>query len=242
MNSIETLRIAFARGFIGLIWLAALLVSAAAYLLDAGSPALATGFAIALAVGSTIAWLQSPTGLVTRLVTSSAISALTALLVYDFAGHPYIMDAHMVFFAGLAICAGWFDWRALFANAIVTALHHLGADLIVPALVFDAGADLRRVAFHAAVVVVQVSALTWITTKLKQAFDAAEHAARDAHSARIAVDETVLERRLLRTKRRSDAGRWTRRLANSGTKSIGSSLACASASRPFSIRRLRLRK
>ena len=122
--------------------------------------------------------------LATRIATSLALAGQAALLVYGFAGSPLQADMHMYFFACLAICAGWIDWRPTFAFAALTALHHLVFYLLIPWAVFAGESDLSRVLLHAVIVAVEVAALVAITRELVKAFAEVDTAIDDANAAR----------------------------------------------------------
>ncbi|MBP1806794.1 uncharacterized membrane protein YhaH (DUF805 family), partial [Rubellimicrobium aerolatum] len=109
--------------------------------------------------------------------------ALTAAL----AGHPWQIDAHMVFFAMLAIVATMGSIPALLLACAVTAVHHLSLSILLPALVYPAaglGVALERTALHAVVVVFEAAVLAWFIRSTEAA--GAELAARRAELARSA--------------------------------------------------------
>ena len=159
MNSLESLRLGFGRGLVVLIWVNVALIGIAAFSMAHVSAIVATGSAVLVALGATATWWGDRTGAATRIVTSMAVAALVALMVYDFSGHRYQIDIHMYFFATLAVCAGWCDWRAIVAYAAVTAVHHLLLNFVVPTAVFPDGADLWRVIVHAVILVTQTAVL-----------------------------------------------------------------------------------
>src|SRR5262249_22666263 len=171
MNGLEKFRLCFGRGLVALMWLNVALIGMAAYSVGHVSPIVAIGSAVLIALGATATWLADHTGEATRIVTSMASAGLVALMVYDFSGHRYQIDIHMYFFATLAVCAGWCDWRAIVAFAAVTALHHLILNFIIPTAVFPDGADLWRVAVHAVIVVTQTIVLIWIVHHLQHALE-----------------------------------------------------------------------
>ena len=103
MRSIDALRLTFARNFVVFLWGNAALVTLVAVLVGAESPLLVLVLSVAVAGGATLAWIQSPISLATRLITSGAASAFAAILVYDLAGRGYMIDMHMYFFATLAM-------------------------------------------------------------------------------------------------------------------------------------------
>jgi methyl-accepting chemotaxis protein len=189
VNSLEKLRSSFGQGIIVLIWVNVGLIAVAALSIGHVSAIVATGSALAVALGATVTWMSDRTGPATRIVTSMAMAALVALLVYAFGGHRYQVDIHMYFFATLAVCAGWCEWRAIVAFAAVTAVHHLLLNFILPAAIFPDGADLWRVVIHAVVLVTQTAVLIWIVHHLQRGLETSETAAALAETARQEAEQ-----------------------------------------------------
>src|SRR5262249_49818305 len=188
MKSLQNLRSSFGLGIVVLLWTNVLLIALAAYSLAHVSILAAVGGASLIALGATATWMGDHTGPATRIVTSMAMAAQVALLLYVFTGHPYYVDIHMYFVATLAVCAGWCDWRAVVAFSAVTALHHLVLNFVLSDAVFPGGSDFWRVVLHAVIVVVEATVLIWIVHHLQQALERAETAAAQAETAR---EETV---------------------------------------------------
>lgn len=115
-----------------------------------------------------------------RYVTSAATILMAAFLVFIFRGHPWQIDAHMYFFAALAVISAFCDPKSIVVATVVTALHHLLFNFTVPAWVFPEGADLLRVIFHAIVVVLEAAALFWATGKLASTLTQADEAEKQA--------------------------------------------------------------
>ena len=183
MLDVHTIRGTFARVIVGFIWFNAALVGALTLFAEQIGLGALLG-ALLLAASATYTWKQDGTGTATRLTTSMVVPAQVALLVYAASGSEYQIDLHMYFFASLALCAGWCDWRALIANAAVVAVHHLILNFAVPAAVFpSAESDILRVLIHAVILITQTLVLCWITKKLEQAFLASENALAQAANA-----------------------------------------------------------
>ena len=72
-----------------------------------------------------------------------------ALLVFMLQGHPWQMEGHMYFFAGLAALTLVCDWRPIAVAVGVIAVHHLLLSYIAPEWVFIGSGDLARVMVHA---------------------------------------------------------------------------------------------
>jgi methyl-accepting chemotaxis protein len=207
VNSLKELRSSFGQGIIVLIWVNVCLIAAAAFSIAHVSALVATGSAVLIALGATVTWKTDQTGPATRIVTSMALAAQVALLVYAFSSHRYQIDIHMYFFATLAVCAGWCDWRAIVAYAAVTAIHHLLLNFILPAAVFPDGADLWRVIVHAVILVMQTAVLIWIVHHLQHALESSETAAASAETARKETERAAEAAATLSEKAREESGR-----------------------------------
>jgi methyl-accepting chemotaxis protein len=185
MSNLEALRHKLSQIIILLIWLNVGLVFLIA-MFTGNMNAAALGGAVAIGGAATWTWAGSSTGVVTRIVTSITLAGLAALVVGLLAGSPYQADVHMYFFALLAVCAGWCDWRALVANATFVALHHLILNYTIPSLVFPASSpDLARVLLHAAILVPQTAMLSWLTLELETVFASSQAALDTAAEAEV---------------------------------------------------------
>jgi methyl-accepting chemotaxis protein len=101
-------------------------------------------------------------------LASMTIAATPAVLVYMLSGHVWQIDAHMYFFATLAMVTGFKSIRALIMAAGIIALHHLILNFTLPLAVFPDGASFPRVLFHAVVVVVETAVIAYIIFDLKR--------------------------------------------------------------------------
>jgi methyl-accepting chemotaxis protein len=184
MNAIDGLRARFSIAIIGFIWLnCALLVTRAFFAGDASATVVIAG-ALAISAMASVSWSLDRTGAATRIATSLALAGQCALLVYAFSGSPLQIDIHMYFFASLAICAGWIDWRSTTAFAGLTAIHHLLFFFLIPWAVFSGESDLSRVLLHAIIVVLELAVLVAITTQLIKAFAEVDTSIGEANAAR----------------------------------------------------------
>ncbi|HEX2020316.1 MAG TPA: hypothetical protein VGO17_15385 [Aurantimonas sp.] len=113
MNSLTDLRERGGKGIVLLLWVnLALIVARAVWGTDA-SVVVLVGGGVVVTLAATASWLSDRTGATTRTVTGLAHGVLVALLVYGFTGSSLQIDMHMYFFATLAICAAWVDWRPI---------------------------------------------------------------------------------------------------------------------------------
>ncbi len=100
-------------------------------------------------------------------LVSMALALTPAVLVYVLEGHPWQIDAHMYFFAVLAMVVGFSSYRSVIAAAAAIAIHHLSLNFLLPQALFPTGIDLSRVIFHAVVVIIESGALLSIIKGLK---------------------------------------------------------------------------
>lgn len=182
--TLDRMRSAFSVAIIALVWINVGLISLRALFATEASPAVLVVGALAIAAATTASWAMDRTGEATRIVTALALAAQAALLVYGFSGSPLQIDIHMYFFAMLAVCAGWVDWRAPAAFSALTCLHHLIFYWLIPWAVFPGDSTLLRVGLHAIVVALELAALVVIITQLKRAFAEIESAAAEANARR----------------------------------------------------------
>jgi methyl-accepting chemotaxis protein len=124
------------------------------------------------------------------MVLAVTLVAQTSLLVFAFTGHPWQVEMHFYYFAVLAMLSGFCDWRVLVLAAGLVALHHLSLDYVLPNAVYPGASDLKRVAVHAAVVVIETAMLVFIGRTITMAFAAAGEASRE--SERLAQDLSAL--------------------------------------------------
>ncbi|MEM6492080.1 MAG: hypothetical protein AAF684_09320, partial [Pseudomonadota bacterium] len=96
---------------------------------------------------------------VTLHIIAIAFMAQIALIVASLEGHPWQLDMHMYFFAGLAMLAFALHFPSLITATAFIAVHHLGLNFLLPELVYPGGASLGRVVLHAGIVILEVSVL-----------------------------------------------------------------------------------
>jgi methyl-accepting chemotaxis protein len=224
MTALDRLRSQYSVAIIALLWVNAALIALRAGFATDASGTILIGGGIAIAGAATASWAADRTGVATRIVTSLALAAQAALLVYGFAGSGLQVDIHMCFFAMLAVSAGWIDWRAPLAFSALTAVHHLLFYLLIPWTLFPGESDLVRVALHAVVVVLELGALVVITETLRTAFAEVEIAVSGANSARD--EASALAGRHAETTRAAELRNEQLAMANNGFRgSVARSLS-----------------
>ena len=189
MSEINSLRQSFGKTIIAYIWLNSLLGISLSFYVKGETSYSSLVAAIGLGIVATLSWRHDAIGIGTRMTTSMVIAAQVALMVFELTGGAYQVDMHMYFFATLAICAGWMDWRAIVANAAVVACHHLILNYALPVAVFPTEApDLLRVVIHAVILATEAATLVWLTLRLEQAFSISAAALETAAEAQAQTE------------------------------------------------------
>lgn len=170
---LTSLRLTSERAIVGMVWLHGPVLALMGWWTS-------EGYILGLSLWSwtaamaTVAHRAQPGTTGTRATVAVALCVMPALMVLELAGHPWQIDAHMHFFAVLAVTAALLDRRAVMLGAAFIAVHHLALSYVLPALVFPGGGDLRRVLFHAVVLAFEASALTWLVDRAAKSMSAAE--------------------------------------------------------------------
>jgi len=100
-----------------------------------------------------------------------AMAANVSFLVAALSGSALQVDMHMAYFAGLALIGATFDWRAIVAATLTTAVHHLVLNFAFPAAIYPGGTDMLRFLVHAVILVVEAAALLWVAWRVTGMFD-----------------------------------------------------------------------
>jgi methyl-accepting chemotaxis protein len=145
------------------------------------------GAALACALAASWAVMQSPDSGAARATVAVALIADVSLLVAACRGLGWQSDLHMYYFAALAMLVTCCDRSTILVAALVTAVHHLVLNELAPALVFPDGADLWRVALHAGIVVMETTALVWMTHAMTRLFAAGARQVQEIEAALAAV-------------------------------------------------------
>ena len=202
---LDALRSASERAIVAVIWLHGPVLAVVGWLTGNN---LVLGLALwaFTAIVASLAHRSQPGAAVTRSTVAAALCVMPALMLLEFAGHPWQSDAHMLFFAELAVTAALLDRQAVIAGTLVIALHHLALNFILPVLVFPGGADLARVLFHAVILILESAALAWLVEQAARALARSEAAAtaiaemtrlREAEQAQVAIEAATARRAAL---------------------------------------------
>ncbi|TPP10600.1 methyl-accepting chemotaxis protein [Rhizobium glycinendophyticum] len=184
MNELQNLRAKASVGLQTLLWINFALIVLSNSLRAEGVDWFAIGATLLMLAPVTLVWLKDRTGQATRIMTSMALAMTVSILVYSFSGSPLQIDMHMYFFATLAVCAAWIDWRAIVAFAGFVAVHHLAVYFVMPLAVFPGESDFSRVILHAVVLILQSGVLIALTFAVVRAFEASDKAVETANVAR----------------------------------------------------------
>lgn len=203
MTAVEGLRAKAAPIIIGLMLLICGVAAATAWTLNNNALIVTLG-ALALAGSAILSWRASATGGTTRALVTVCSVAAVGLVLVALEGHAYIVDAHMAFFAVLAVSMLWACWRAIAWATAVVAIHHLVMNFMWPSLVFPGGSDLTRVVVHAVILVAEAAALAWLAAKVERLLSVedmaksademralAENAARQAQAAKELTEQKL---------------------------------------------------
>lgn len=120
---------------------------------------------------------------------ATATALTPAVLVLILEGHEWQMDAHMYFFAALAMIIGLKSYRALIVAATAIAIHHFVLNFLLPYAVFPDGANFGRVIFHAVVVVIETAVLLIIIQNNKRSDAQIKYEQEQANKALRQVEE-----------------------------------------------------
>lgn len=188
------------------LWAHLPLLTGLGYLWGNNTVAIPAFVASVCAVASWAYW-RDPTSVQTATLSSTALALIICVLLFMMQGHDWQPDMHMYLFAGLAICTLFCSWQAIIAFTGVVAVHHLALNYLLTAAVFPGPSDLSRVILHAVILIIEASALVFLSLMLRRiktevgaAFDnlskerraaetlAAEAEARQVHLAQVVAN------------------------------------------------------
>ncbi|WP_445680274.1 methyl-accepting chemotaxis protein [Radicibacter daui] len=153
---------------------------------------------LALCVVATVATRIWGAGETSQTVAAVALACMPAIIVYALAGDPWQIDAHMYFFAVLAVTAIYADAVTVLVAAAAIAVHHLVLNFVMPAFVFPGGGDFMRVVLHAVVVVIETAILCWTCFTLARALRSSADALDAARQSMSEAEKANAETRRLR--------------------------------------------
>ena len=171
--------------------------------------------AMAFVAGNDVVFVAAATALLSALVMfatrvfgedvgrSVALLGLlgqAAMIVAAMANHAWQIDAHMYFFALLAVGVLLIDSRAIIAATALVAVHHLLLNFAAAELVYPSGSDLARTVMHAVILLIEAGALLFAIQLVRQALSQArsskqqaELELKNANEARVRADKAEQE-------------------------------------------------
>ncbi len=203
-EKLAQLRLAAERAILGMIWLHGPVLAVTGWLTGAYL-ILGLGLWLAMSLVATAAHRCDPGSARTRATLAAGLCLMPVLMVLEFSGQPWQADAHMLFFAELAVTTALLDGAAIIGAAVVVACHHLSLNFILPEVVFPGGADFYRVLFHAVILVVETGVLVWLAGATRIALGKAEAASVEIRA--------MAEQREIDTKRLNEAAETARKEA-----------------------------
>jgi methyl-accepting chemotaxis protein len=184
MDKINQLRRQMATFSMLLLWANLPIAIVLSYFLDLKGIFVAGGLIALAAVPGTYFALTKAAAPETRYTFGVGYVVVVSAMVNLFAGHPWQIDAHLYYFAALAMLAGFCCWHTIATATVMIALHHIVLNFLLPVAVFPGGSDFGRVILHAIIVLLEAGVLIWLTSVLESAFLASETAVELAQAAK----------------------------------------------------------
>jgi len=145
-----------------------------------------------LALTTSLSYWRNPSDESVQFTSAVALAIQNGVLVYQFSDHSWQIDIHMQFFAALAILAIYCNWKVIALYTIIVALHHIILTIIFPSSVLPAGSDSGRVIFHAAILLVEASALMVLAHLVSRSISIADASTQKARQAQVEAEEAQL--------------------------------------------------
>ena len=184
MERINGLRRQMATFSMLLLWANLPIAILLSYVMDLKGILVAAGLILLAAIPGTYFALTKSSASETRYTFAVGFVVVVSAMVNLFAGHPWQIDAHLYYFAALAMLAGFCCWRTIATATVMIALHHIAFNFLLPMAVFPGGGDFGRVVLHAVVVLLEAGVLIWLTSVLESAFLVSEIAVKLAQDAK----------------------------------------------------------
>lgn len=156
-----------------------------------------------------------------RYFISAASVMPPALMVFMLQKNEWQLDAHMYFFAVLAMVVAFCDWRAVLIATVTIAIHHIALNFALSAALFPDGADFFRVVFHAVIVLVEAGVLMLIAKTMAKALRDSDEAILSANNAASRVEQLAGEQDVLRLDLEKKRRQSMHDMADQLEKSIG---------------------
>ncbi|MEM7569907.1 MAG: methyl-accepting chemotaxis protein [Pseudomonadota bacterium] len=204
LNALKTLRHKPVFALTLWLWVHVPVLAALGLFTGAFMPALVALCALS-AAGVSVLHRMRPDAQLTRNALAAVFMLHVSAFVFQMPA-AWRIDAHMYYFAALAVLCLLIDWRAILVGTVVVAVHHLSLNFIYPLAVFPDGSDFGRVVLHAVILLAEAASLIWACGRmeamifqgqeqLKQVQTAAdEKAAADARTEELKQKERERQR------------------------------------------------
>lgn len=157
-------------------------------------------------------------------ITAICLVATPAVFVYQLTGQVMQLDAHMYFFATLAMLIGFKSIRSVLFATTFIALHHLSLNFLMPYAVFPEGANFMRVIFHAVIVLVETAVIVYQIKGIQTHDAQLEEEGKKAQEALQKANEADEKRMKQQQQQEQQRKEELNRLANQFDTEVGSIL------------------
>ena len=176
---------------------------------------------IIAAVVPTIAVLSDSQSVATRAMIAVGIMTSYDAVIYATSYTNYQLDAHMLYFVFESLLLVYFCWITLFVGCIHTAVQHLTFNLFLPYFVYPDGTNWIRFGYHAAILVLQLSALVFMAVRLHRMFDDNHHAMMESQRNMEAVRQLQAQQETLKLQAEIDRKAAVAHLAGGLNRAVG---------------------
>jgi methyl-accepting chemotaxis protein len=184
-DAVRDIQRGFGRAFMLFLWLNASFVVLAAMWRGAIPVAIAAPIAIGIASFATLIWWLRLTRPIAPLIASVSLACLVALIVAavgSAASTTLHADMQIYFFACMAVCVTWLDWKAIVGFAGLILLHQVVTTTAIGTGPLEAAAT-SRLLLYAAIVSVESVILIWVGHRVRDSVETARVALQDAKAA-----------------------------------------------------------
>lgn len=177
---LETLRAQAARNLVIWLWLHPFAILAFGVIFGTSVVPVALASATAC-LAPTLLYRKTADAPTTRyaIAVVLVIQASAMLLVVP---RMWMIDMHMYYFAAIAMLAIFYCWQTILVATLVTAVHHLVLNFVLPVAVFPDGGDLARVVLHALILIAESLSLIGLCWVISRALADARTALNEAQT------------------------------------------------------------
>lgn len=121
---------------------------------------LPSGLTLFLALVTTLGYLRNPVGDATQYTAAASLAIAVALTIFQFSGHYWQNDMHLLYFVGMVLVATSNNWRVITAYTAIAALHYISFSVAMPEALFPQGDSLARAIPYIIILAAQAFAMT----------------------------------------------------------------------------------